>query len=106
MEAWHGKFASSKRIIASGVKAAFLCREFAFLRYDRAFLGLVVPIPFCNRDLRSIMIMIVSLRINSCYLNQNAHQGGSITVVLASCLTGLDLTKQVNLLFIQHKQSS
>ena len=32
--------------------------------------------------------------------------GGSITVWPTSCLTGLDLTKQVNLLLIQHKQSS
>ena len=31
--------------------------------------------------------------------------GGSITVSLTSCLTGLDLTIQVNLLFIQHKES-
>ena len=31
---------------------------------------------------------------------------GSITVQLNSCLTGLDLTKQVKLLFIQPKQSS
>ena len=31
---------------------------------------------------------------------------GSITVQLTSCLTGLDLTKQVNLLFIHHEQSS
>ena len=31
---------------------------------------------------------------------------GTITVWLTSCLTGLDLTKQVNLLLIQHKQSS
>ena len=30
----------------------------------------------------------------------------SITVQLTSCLTGLDLTKQVKLLFIQHKQGS
>ena len=32
--------------------------------------------------------------------------GGSISVLLTSCLTGLDSTKQVNLLLIQHKQSS
>ena len=32
--------------------------------------------------------------------------GGSITVWLTSCLTGLDLTKQVKLLLIEHKQSS
>ena len=31
---------------------------------------------------------------------------GSITVQLTSCLTGLDLTKLVNLDLIQHKQSS
>ena len=31
---------------------------------------------------------------------------GSITVLLASCLTGLDLIKLVNLCLIQHKQSS
>ena len=31
---------------------------------------------------------------------------GSITVWLTSCLTGLDLAKQVNLLLIKHKQSS
>ena len=31
---------------------------------------------------------------------------GSITVQLTSCLTGLDLTKQVSLLSIQHEQSS
>ena len=29
---------------------------------------------------------------------------GNITVRLTSCLTGLDLTKQVKVLFIQHKQ--
>ena len=28
------------------------------------------------------------------------------TVQLTSCLSGLDMTKQVNLLFIQHKQSN
>ena len=33
--------------------------------------------------------------------------GGSVTVRLTSCLTGLDLTKQVKLLFtLIHKQSS
>ena len=32
--------------------------------------------------------------------------GGSITVQMTTCLTGLDLTKQVKLLFIQHKQRS
>ena len=31
---------------------------------------------------------------------------GSITVSLTSCLTGLDSTKQVNMLLIQHQQSS
>ena len=31
---------------------------------------------------------------------------GCITVWLTSCLTGLDLTKQVNLFLIKHKQSS
>ena len=31
---------------------------------------------------------------------------GSITVRLTSCLTGLDLAEQVNLLLIKHKQSS
>ena len=31
---------------------------------------------------------------------------GSISVQLTSCLTGLELTKQVKLLLIQHKQSS
>ena len=31
---------------------------------------------------------------------------GNITVQLTSCLTGLDSTKQVNMLLIQHKQSS
>ena len=44
--------------------------------------------------------------------HQRAHKlrtltkGGSFTVQLYSCLTGLYLTKQVKLLFIQHKQSS
>jgi len=32
--------------------------------------------------------------------------GGSITVWLTSCLTGLDLTKQVNKLLNLHKKSS
>ena len=32
--------------------------------------------------------------------------GGSISVRLTSCFTGLDLTKQVKLLFMPHKQSS
>ena len=32
--------------------------------------------------------------------------GGSITVQLTSCLTGLDLTNQAKMLFIQQKQSS
>ena len=32
--------------------------------------------------------------------------GGSITVRLTSCLTGLDLTKQVKLMLIHHKQSN
>ena len=31
---------------------------------------------------------------------------GSITLPLTSCLTGLDLTQQVNMLLIQHNQSS
>ena len=31
---------------------------------------------------------------------------GSIIVQLTSCLTGLDLTKQVNLFLIQHKESA
>ena len=31
---------------------------------------------------------------------------GSITVQLTSCLTGLDSTKQVDILLIQHKRSS
>ena len=46
-------------------------------------------------------------RYTSCYVNQRALTiEGSITVWLASCLTGLDLAKQVKLLFIHHKQSS
>ena len=32
--------------------------------------------------------------------------GGKITVWLTSCFTGLDLTKQVKLLLIQHKKAS
>ena len=32
--------------------------------------------------------------------------GGSITVRLTSCLTGVDWTKQVKVMLIQHKQSS
>ena len=32
--------------------------------------------------------------------------GGSITVRTTSCLTGLDLTRQVKLFFIQHEQSA
>ena len=32
--------------------------------------------------------------------------GGSIIVRLTSCLSSSDLTKQLNVLFIQHKQSS
>ena len=31
---------------------------------------------------------------------------GSITVELTSCLSGKDLTKQVNLQLIQHKQNT
>ena len=36
----------------------------------------------------------------------SSSREGSITVWLTSCLTGLDLTKQVIMLLIQHKQSS
>ena len=38
--------------------------------------------------------------------NINLLLRGSIKVLLTSCFTALDLTKQVNLLFIGHKQSS
>ena len=44
--------------------------------------------------------MHVCLRIETTFV------WGSITILLTSCLTGLDLTKQVNRLFIEHKQSS
>ena len=40
-------------------------------------------------------------------INQNREfVRGSITVSLTFCMTGLDLTKQVNLFQIQHNQSS
>ena len=40
-------------------------------------------------------------------LHQRALRiGRSITVWLTSCLTGFDLTKQVKLMLMQHKQSS
>ena len=43
----------------------------------------------------------------SLYYNQRTLTiGGSITVLLTSCLTGLDLTQQVKLLLIKFKQSS
>jgi len=38
--------------------------------------------------------------------HSTAAREGSITVWLTSCLNGSDLTKQVKLFFIQHKQSS
>ena len=50
--------------------------------------------------------------IHKCCLNLRSHRiltyfvRGSITVWLTSCQTGLDLTKQVNMLLIQHEQSS
>ena len=37
---------------------------------------------------------------------ENIYQSESITVRLTSCLTASYLTKQVKMLFIQHKQSS
>ena len=39
-------------------------------------------------------------------LQRTLSIGGSITVHLTSCLTGLDLTKQVKRLFVPLKQSS
>ena len=38
-------------------------------------------------------------------ISKNTNLWQSITVQLISCLAGLDLTKQVKQLFIQHKQS-
>ena len=39
-------------------------------------------------------------------VNREHTIGGNITVQLTYCLIGLDLTKQVKLFLIQHKQSS
>ena len=39
------------------------------------------------------------------FAENTRHRGGSITVQLTSCLTGLDSTKQVKLILIQLKQS-
>ena len=33
------------------------------------------------------------------------NRGGSIPLQLTSCLTGSDMTKEVNILLIQHKQN-
>ena len=71
------------------------------------------PIPYLRRqNLLQLNISLMSYRPNvrlptgfSTY-SENTHNGGSITVQLTSCLTGLDVTKQVNLLFIQLKQSN
>ena len=47
------------------------------------------------------------VNISAGYLHQRTPTiGWSIAVQLTSCLTGLDLTEQVKLFFIQHKQSS
>ena len=41
------------------------------------------------------------------FIAENTHfLSGSITVLLTSCLNGLDLTKQVNMFLMQHKQIS
>ena len=43
---------------------------------------------------------------NKLSLQRTLTIGESITVRLTSCLTSLDLTKQVKLLFVQHNQST
>ena len=44
--------------------------------------------------------------VKRCLLHRTSTIGGSKTVQLTSALTGLSLTKQVKLLFIQHEQRS
>ena len=51
------------------------------------------------------MICVVLL-IEPQHIQRTLTIGGSISVQLTSCLTGLDSTKKVNLLPIQHEQSS
>ena len=50
----------------------------------------------------SIEVLLSTISIEA----KNTYHRGSITVLLSSCLTGLDSTKQVKLMLIQYKQSS
>ena len=72
-------------------------------RINRCFNSVTMLENYCAKPSDKLFTLLeVSIR----YYQRTLTIVESITVRLTSCLTGLDLTKQVKLLFIQHKEIS